>query len=49
MIQELKIEHLSWKSSVFENFGHGHRWLHEKITKITGPVSYSVLLDDGRQ
>ena len=32
-----------------KNFGHRHRWLHGKITKITGPVSYHVLLDDGRQ
>ena len=32
-----------------KNFGRGCRWLHGKITKITGPVSYHVLLDDGRQ
>ena len=32
-----------------KNLGHGRRWLHGKITKITGPVSYHVLLDDGRQ
>ena len=32
-----------------KNFGRGRRWLRGKITKITGPVSYHVLLDDGRQ
>ena len=32
-----------------KNFGRGHRWLRGKITEITGPVSYHVLLDDGRQ
>ena len=32
-----------------KNFGHGRRWLRGKITKITGPVSYHMLLDDGRQ
>ena len=32
-----------------KNFGHGRRWLRGKITKITGPVSYHVLLDDGRK
>ena len=32
-----------------KNFGCGYRWLRGKITKITGPVSYHVLLDDGRQ
>ena len=31
-----------------KNFGHGRRWLCGKITKITGPVFYHVLLDDGR-
>ena len=32
-----------------KNFGRGRKWLCGKITKITGPVSYHMRLDDGRQ
>ena len=32
-----------------KNFGPGRKWLPGKVTKVTGPVSYQVKLEDGRQ
>ena len=32
-----------------KKFGPGRTWLRGKITKMTGPVSDHMLLDDGRQ
>ena len=31
-----------------KNFGAGKRWLPGRITDVTGPASYRVLLEDGR-
>ena len=32
-----------------KNFGSGSRWLPGKIVNVTGPVSFHVELEDGRQ
>ena len=32
-----------------KNFGSGSRWLPGKITQVSGPVSFRVLLEDGGQ
>lgn len=32
---------------ITRNFSHGPKWIPGIITKITGPVSYKVLLGDG--
>ena len=31
-----------------KNFGPGQTWMSGKITKMTGPVSFLVELDDGK-
>ena len=32
----------------YYNHGSGNKWLPGQITKVTGPVSFHVVLDDGR-